>query len=812
MRWSCLCLIMMFIGFQVSQAQEFDLEFILVDKSTKKPISDAHLFISNSSIGTTSDSQGNCKLHIPSSKNHSLVISHVSYETLILEAENFPSLINGIVINMTSNGIDLNEVMITAKRGSKWKRNFKRFKQTLLGDDIAASQCTILNPEVLRFEEEGGTFTASATELLRIDNDYLGYEILFHLESLIIQEDGSRFYKGMGQFYEKEKTLDNKRQKRREKSYLNSTAHFLRSLLESPDAGILQQKGYQVSIALYDKGTFLDLAYPAPKDLYKADDIQGLYQLHFSEFLTINHLDILQTTEGATVSISGAEQQKFGSDRTQSISQTKEATISRIYKISRYLLFDQNGNIINKSDVREYNYWAEQRLATTLPIDYKVYEKSDSENTSSYSNSIDSLVVLKKLIGFDDEERVQALKTIDDHWSLAYVAPLLEILRLSNDGWQQKEIKRLLVKKIPEIMPRYFEGIQWTWDQEFIHSNFYADFKAYIHSSLDNSFYKYFHGRSAQTKIRLDEIVWGGVAQDGIPPLRSPKMLNASNAKYLANEDVVFGLFLDGKAYAYPKRILAWHEFFTDDINGQSIAGVYCTLCGTLIIYDATFNGIKHDLGTSGFLYRSNKLMYDKATQSLWSTIQGRPVVGPLIDSKIELKTHAVETTTWGAWLDKHPNTQVLSLDTGHQRNYDEGEAYKNYYADDALMFPTPIQDNRLANKASVFIPRAEAYKENPLAISINYLKKKGLHQDQIGKQNILVLTEKNGASRAYAIGAQKFKSYKRGILNDHTGMRWKISDTAIVSPDGDRFQRLSAHEIFWFAWVNVYPNTRIVY
>jgi len=812
MRWCCLCFIIILAGSKVSNAQDLDLEFVLVDALTNQAIPDAHLFISNSSIGATSDSQGKCKLNIPSSENHSLIISHVSYETLVIEPENYPSLNKGSIIKMTSNGIDLNEVMVTAKRGSKWKRNFKRFKQTLLGDDIAASQCTILNPEVLRFEEKDGTFTASASELLRIDNDYLGYEILFWLESLIIQEDGSRFYKGMGQFNEKEKVLDNKRQKRREKSYLNSPAHFLRSLLESPNSASLQQKGYQVAIALYDNGIFNNLAFPAPKDLYKADDIKGLYQLHFSEFLTVNHLDILQTSEGATVSISGAEQQKFGSDRTQSISQRKEATISRIYKISRYLLFDQNGNIINKSDVREYNYWAEQRLATTLPIDYKVFEDTEEEERNLASETLDSLLLLKQLIGFDDAERVQALKTLEDHWSMAYAAPLLEILRLSNDGWQQKEIKRLLLKKIPEITPKYFEGIQWVWDQEFVHSNFYAEFKAYIHSSLDNAFYKYFQGRSDQTKIRLDEIVWGGVAQDGIPPLRSPKMLAAKEAKYLANEDVVFGLYLNGKAYAYPKRILAWHEFFTDDLNGSSVAGVYCTLCGTLIVYDASYNGEKHELGTSGFLYRSNKLMYDKATQSLWSTIQGRPVVGPLIDSEIELKTLPVETTTYGAWLNKHPNTEVLSLETGHQRNYDEGEAYKNYYADDALMFPTPIQDNRLANKARVFIPRAEEFKEEPLALSVDYLKKKGLHQDQIGKQNILVLTERNGASRVYAISEQKFKSYKRGMLSDQDGTKWEVSDTAIISPYGDRFQRLPAHEVFWFAWVNVYPKTRIIY
>lgn len=812
MRWCYLCFIIIFTSIQASNAQELNLKFFLVDELTEEPISDAHLFISNSSIGTISNQDGLCEISISGQDNHTLIVSHISYETMIIDPVSYPLLLEGGAVSLKPNGIDLNEVMVTAKQSSRWKKNFKKFKLALLGNDIPASQCSILNPEVLRFEEKGGDLYVTAVDLLKIENDYLAYQIDFWLETLSIKADGSKFYQGMGQFTDKENASNNKYQKRRENIYQNSLAHFLRSLIDSPDVTTLKNFGYQVSTELYQNGKFKLIAPSTPQDLIKPDATPGLFQLHFPEFLSIKHLTLLESKEGSKVSISGAEQQRFGSDRTQSINQKNQSIISRLYKITPYLLFDNNGNIINKSDVREYNYWADQRLATTLPIDYKVFEEVNKIEEIQLSEAIDSLVVLQKLIGFDDNEKIQALETLNEHWSIAYVAPLLEVLRLSKDGWQQKEIKQLLVKKIPEITPKYFEGIQWAWDNEFIHSNFYADFKAYLHSGLDPSFHKYFHGRSNQTKIRLDEIVWGGVAQDGIPPLRSPKMLPASEAQYLSNEDVVFGLFLNGAAYAYPKRILAWHEFFTDDIEGQSVAGVYCTLCGTLIIYDAAYKGVKHELGTSGFLYRSNKLMYDKATQSLWSTIQGKPVVGPLINADIELKTLPVETTTWSAWLEKHANTQVLSLDTGHQRNYDEGEAYKNYYADDALMFPTPLQDNRLANKARVFIPRSQGYKDEPLALSVDYLKKKGMHQDQIANQNILVLTEKNGASRAYVTNEEIFKSYKRGILSDQNGVKWKVSDTEITSPSGERFQRIPAHEVFWFAWVNVYPNTRIIY
>lgn len=71
---------------------------------------------------------------------------------------------------------------------------------------------------------------------------------------------------------------------------------------------------------------------------------------------------------------------------------------------------------------------------------------------------------------------------------------------------------------------------------------------------------------------------------------------------------------------------------FIDEIGGITVASVYCTLCRSMILYETRQNGINHQLGTSGFLFRSNKLMYDQATQSLWSTMWGTPVVGPFLD------------------------------------------------------------------------------------------------------------------------------------------------------------------------------------
>ncbi|MBT8220120.1 MAG: DUF3179 domain-containing protein [Bacteroidia bacterium] len=810
MKWLYLCFLIIMTGVQSVCGQHIELQFQLLDEETANPISDAHVFISSSSIGTISDAQGKCAMTVAAQETQSLIISHISYESLVIAPERFPSLADGASVKMKSNGFNISEIEITAKRSGKWKKNFRKFKHALLGDGIAAKNCTILNPEVVRFEEQNGKLTASAMDQLQIDNDYLGYQIQFLLDELSIEADGSRYYKGNGQFTD-QPGLSEAQKLRRAQIYQNSLAHFLSSLILSPDKATLKERGYQVSIEQFNQGEFSTIAVPEPKDLIKADSKPARYQLHFAGFLTIQHQNVIESpNSGYQVDISSAEQQKFGAAPSVSMRSDEQFALSRLYKIKPHLVFDIRGNIINKSAVREYNYWADQRLATTLPIDYKSF--SDFEPERPASDAIDTLEIFKQLVGADQLKREQSQKVLQMNWSDGYIAPLLDILRLSRDPWHQQEVQALLREHVPQMKPDYFQGSQWLWQKDPNYGSYYADFKAHLYSALDPRFNRYFFERGEQSKIRLDEIVWGGVRQDGIPPLRSPKMISATEAVYLSDTDVVFGLVIDGAAYAYPKRILAWHEFFTDDIGGLSIAGVYCTLCGTVIIYNSEFNGVKHDLGTSGFLYRSNKLMYDRATQSLWSTIEGGPVVGPLVDQNIELSTLPVATTTWGAWRSKHPETKVLSLETGHARNYVEGEAYKDYYAVDDLMFPVPMQDNRLANKARVFIPRTDNYKQDPLAISVDYLKRKGIHQDQIVDQRILIISERNGASRAYAIDDHQFKSYKQRNLVDNQKQEWKVTESVLIGPNGQRLSRLPAHEVFWFAWVNIFPDTRIVY
>lgn len=433
----------------------------------------------------------------------------------------------------------------------------------------------------------------------------------------------------------------------------------------------------------------------------------------------------------------------------------------------------------------------------------------------AYSSSLSDEEILTNLksLFFTAKNEVDqnALNTLDKHWEDGMIAPLVEIERYGVSEKQIFKINRLLRKKTGENYLGYFEWLEWMWETKPPIEPYYFEFKAVIHGHIDAKFPKYFRDRTQQTSIRLDEVVWGGVKQDGIPPLRNPKLLQANEATYLADSDIVFGAYINGVAKAYPKRVLAWHEMFIDQFGDDLICGVYCTLCGTVIAYDTKHNGTTYHLGTSGFLYRSNKLMYDKTTQSLWNTIEGKPVLGPLFDKGIELKVLPIVTTTWGEWKALHPATKVLSLETGHRRDYGEGVAYQKYFATDELMFPVPKLNRSLANKQEVLVLRTSDYEDNPLAISIKYLKKKKWFRGKIGSTRFIVIAEKSGAARVYESNTVKFKSYKKGVLLDNQGGKWNISHDKLTGPDGTILNRLPSHNTFWFAWYNAYPETKLV-
>jgi hypothetical protein len=408
----------------------------------------------------------------------------------------------------------------------------------------------------------------------------------------------------------------------------------------------------------------------------------------------------------------------------------------------------------------------------------------------------------------------RAFTILEAYWQPGFIPQLLDILSVPRNGYTPQKALELLEVQTGQNFGRILnDWYFWLWNQPEELLPDYGNFKADLLGQIDPKFEAYFRGQQPSARIRLDEVRWGGVLQDGIPPLRNPEMIHVSKASYLEDDNIIFGIEINGDARAYPKRILAWHEMFTDTIGGIDIAGVYCTLCGTVIPYKTNYEGVDYKLGTSGFLYRSNKLMYDQKTQSLWSTVRGEPVIGPLVDKGIALEQLSIVTTTWGEWKRRHPDTTVLSLNTGHRRDYGEGIAYHSYFSNDQLMFNTPFENNQLKNKQEVLALTFPASPKEQLAIDTDFLNNHPLYKNKIGQQKLLILTDTSGANRVYDPENFNFVSYDGdSTLIDSTGNEWKMSEDKLGSLNNDiTLGRLPSRRAFWFGWYAAFPETRLV-
>ncbi len=272
--------------------------------------------------------------------------------------------------------------------------------------------------------------------------------------------------------------------------------------------------------------------------------------------------------------------------------------------------------------------------------------------------------------------------------------------------------------------------------------------------------------------IPSDQIMSGGPGRDGIPSLDNPTFVNASSATSLSPKDRILGIEINGVARAYPIRILNYHEIVNDIVGGEAIVITYCPLCGSGMAFTAEINGKGLEFGVSGLLYNSDVLLYDRQTGSLWSQILRTAVTGAMKGTR--LNAVPLSHTTWRDWQKRHPQTDVLSTDTGYRRNY-KANPYPNYGRSGKLYFPVS-EESRLYRRKSMIM---------------------GLEVD--------------GQFKAYP-----FEELENGFtpfIDDFNGERFEVrydhsNQTAQIFTDGgDEVPTLIA---FWFAWYAFHPEGEI--
>ncbi len=279
-------------------------------------------------------------------------------------------------------------------------------------------------------------------------------------------------------------------------------------------------------------------------------------------------------------------------------------------------------------------------------------------------------------------------------------------------------------------------------------------------------------------------VSWGGVLIDDrrynttdepcncIPAADNPEVSRAEDATWLKDEDIVFGIGVNGEYRAYPRRIMEVREMVNDTLGGRDLGIPYCTLCGSAQAYftDQLPEGVDRPiLRTSGLLIRSNKVMYDVNTFSVFDTFLGKAVTGPLAKKNLQLKQATVVTTDWGTWKKAHPETTVLVESLALGRNFD----FRNGRDANGPIFPVGDVDPRLP-----------------------------VHEDIIG-----AITA-SGKPVAFQ-RSKAFVALKNGEEIAFENVRLKLEAGGIKAVDADGSD-LGSHQAFWFAWSQFHPRTAL--
>lgn len=360
---------------------------------------------------------------------------------------------------------------------------------------------------------------------------------------------------------------------------------------------------------------------------------------------------------------------------------------------------------------------------------------------------------------------------------------------------------------------RYRDWVKWLGArQDLVAAPGYLEWKADLLARIDPAYRKIFY-RAAPARLRLEEVIWGGVGVEGIPALDHPPAIAAAQAGALRAGERIFGLALGGEARAYPERMVSWHEMVNDRIGGEPVTVAFCTLCRSAVAYRTrTPAGGAYEFGTSGLLYRSNKLMVDRATFSLWNQFTGAPVVGRLAQSPIRLEPLPLSITTWGEWRRRHPATTAVVPSRGLSRasgfDYSPGAADRQRRG---VEFPVWLEDQRLEGRTEVFgLVRAGA----AVAVPVDEALRAGLAALRVGTLDaVLIADGASGELRAYESDGLRFERAGLDEIRDETGRAWKIGEHALLTREGEArsLSRLAGQRASWFAWFAFHPETQLV-
>ncbi len=326
--------------------------------------------------------------------------------------------------------------------------------------------------------------------------------------------------------------------------------------------------------------------------------------------------------------------------------------------------------------------------------------------------------------------------------------------------------------------------------------------------------------------IDPEKILSGGPPPDGIPPIDEPKFQPASSVDWLFNVEPILSIEVNGEVRGYPIQIMTWHEIVNDTIAGVPVTISYCPLCNSALAYDRRVGDRIFDFGTSGKLFNSSLVMYDRQTESLWTHFEGKAVVGSLTGER--LTTLPIAMTSWERFRDAHPDALVLSRSTGFRRDYGRNP-YAGY--DDVNTSPflfKGVVDGRLAAKTRVVVVRSDA--GPAIALPLETLFEERVVPFTAQGRDVVAILERGSSSAldnsdlsdGYDQGSTgvflaelngekvDLVSTSEGFLDNVSGLTFDVFGVA-TDGSGVRLEPVEHLDTFWFAIGSFDPDVEVI-
>lgn len=308
------------------------------------------------------------------------------------------------------------------------------------------------------------------------------------------------------------------------------------------------------------------------------------------------------------------------------------------------------------------------------------------------------------------------------------------------------------------------------------------------------------------------------VSKLGVGPefiaLDNPKFVLSKDADYLREDDEIVGVVINSQAKAYSLKPAAHHHIIHDELGGAPILVTFCPLTYTAMVFDGLVDGKAIKFDVEGGLVDNNMIMLDRGTKSEWIQITGEAIKGRMRGKRLKL-LHSLHTT-WGTWKKLHPDTLVLSHNTGFDYNYNEyplGEMYLEYRKDRRIMFPLSYEDYRFHPK-EVFL--AVEVDNEFKAYRLSDMAEREIINDFIGDSPVLIFCDRQAQlalafSRTVNGRTLEFELDELYIKDRASDSRWDLEGTSQQDNGfGGNLTHIPCFKVYWFAWAAFYPDTLV--